>query len=56
MSDGKPLPVKFGKEGEIRVPGPNDVVVNGMIVGTDPDPAVRAQIARANGDETQGAT
>jgi hypothetical protein len=40
-----------------RVPGPTEVVVNGVIVGADPDPNVRASIVRefTNGPDGSGA-
>lgn len=52
-SEGKALPVK-GTE-RTKVPDDNDVVVNGVIVGSDPDPKIRAEIRRTNGDESGGA-
>lgn len=39
---------------EFRVPTENDVVVGNQIVGTDPDPQVRAQIKRDAGEGTDG--
>ena len=44
MADPVPLPVK-GTD-EYRVPTENDVVLNGQIVGSDPDPQVRLTLLK----------